>query len=142
MIIFAIGINDSRYILTKDHPEVPMDSFKVNLSILLQSAKQFSSTILALGLTRIEENKTTPCAWKPKKFYEEERVKSYDAIIQEVSKEHGALYIPFYDQLEGSDLEDGLHPNAAGHEKIFLAVKDFLNSKNLLAKSSPRSRGF
>jgi len=30
------------------------------------------------------------------------------------------------DSLEFSDLEDGLHPNAKGHEKMFQRIRDFL----------------
>ena len=39
------------------------------------------------------------------------------------------------DLLNESDLEDGLHPNSIGHEKIFLRVKDFL-AKNKGNKTS------
>ncbi len=31
--------------------------------------------------------------------------------------------------LEKEDFDDGLHPNAAGHEKIFEQVRDFLIEK-------------
>jgi len=31
--------------------------------------------------------------------------------------------------LDNNDFDDGLHPNAQGHEKIFNQVKDFLIEK-------------
>jgi lysophospholipase L1-like esterase len=36
------------------------------------------------------------------------------------------------DLLEDSDLEDGLHPTAGGHEKMFLRIKDFLEHKKVV----------
>ena len=37
-----------------------------------------------------------------------------------------------YGLLDKEDLEDGLHPNSAGHEKMFQRVKDFLIKNKII----------
>ncbi len=41
-------------------------------------------------------------------------------------------YLKMPDLLDKEDLEDGLHPNSKGHQKLFLKVKDFLLKNKLL----------
>ena len=45
--------------------------------------------------------------------------------MEDVCRENSILFLDL-DFLNNEDFEDGLHPNAGGHEKIFLQVKDFL----------------
>jgi lysophospholipase L1-like esterase len=46
--------------------------------------------------------------------------------------QNGVSFIDVFDLLTLDDFNDGLHPNAQGHEKIFQAVKAFLLKKNLV----------
>jgi lysophospholipase L1-like esterase len=41
-------------------------------------------------------------------------------------------FIDMFDLLKKNDLEDGLHPNAKGHEKIFEKVKDYLIENKII----------
>jgi len=38
----------------------------------------------------------------------------------------------YFDLLNDEDLNDGLHPNADGHEKMFNRVKDFLIENKII----------
>jgi len=60
IIIFAIGINDSQYIKTKDNPRVSIEKFQDNLKELIKQAKNFTSNIIFIGLTKVEEEKVMP----------------------------------------------------------------------------------
>ncbi len=132
IIIFAIGINDSRYINSKDNPQTPLDRFQDNITVLFEKAKKHAGKIICLGLTKVDDNKTAPCSWKPTKFYTDENVKIYDTVLKNVCKSTDIFFLEMHDVLENADLEDGLHPNARGHEKMFLRVKEFLLSNRLL----------
>ena len=132
VIVFAIGINDSLYINSKDNPRTPLDKFQNNINVLLEKAKKYTDKVVCLGLTKVDDSKTAPCPWKPTKFYTDENVKKYDAKIKEVCQDAEVLFLKIHDLLENSDLEDGLHPNSQGHEKMFLRVKDFLLSNKVV----------
>ncbi len=127
IFIFAIGINDSQFIPTKNSFRVPLENFKNNILFLISRVKQFSGKIIFVGLTPIKELKTTPIPWDTDKFYKNEYIQKYDEIIKKVCEENDLLFIEVFDQLKGNEnlSEDGLHPNSEGHRKIFEIVKDF-----------------
>jgi len=43
-----------------------------------------------------------------------------------VCEENNVLFLDIFGLLENNDFEDGLHPNAEGHNKIFQKVRNFL----------------
>lgn len=45
IIIFAIGINDSQYINSKDHPCVPIEKLQNNLQELINQAKKITNKL-------------------------------------------------------------------------------------------------
>ena len=52
--------------------------------------------------------------------------------IKEICAKNNLLFIEMQDLLKDEDLEDGLHPNSKGHEKMFLRVKDFLEKNEIV----------
>jgi len=126
-IIFAIGINDSQYIDSRDNTRVPEDKFVKNLETLIGQAKEFTDEIVFLGLTQVEESKVMPIPWSDEnKNYGNTNVGTYNSLIEEVANKFGIPFVGILDLLKIDELEDGLHPNSKGHEKIFQKVKDFL----------------
>ena len=87
---------------------------------------------LELGLTDIDETKTAPIPWDKNKSYKAEWVSEYDRAIKEFCANRGLMIISMEGIIDKSDLEDGLHPNSRGHEKMFQRVKDFLIYENLI----------
>lgn len=128
IIIFAIGTNDSQYINSKNNPRTPIDKFENNLKKLINQAKEFSDKIIFVGLTKVDESKLMPVPWSAEKFYDNENISRYNSVIKKVSKENNLLFVNLFDLLKMSDLDDGLHPNSKGHEKMFLKIKEFLLS--------------
>ena len=63
-------------------------------------------------------------AWMPEKCYTNDNIITYNAVIENISRDHHLKFIDLMDVLDMDDLYDGLHPNANGHEKIFLKVKE------------------
>ena len=82
--------------------------------------------IIFIGFNRADEFKTTPVSWK-NIYYKNENIKKYNGIMKEVREKNNILFLDIFGLLNNDDLEDGLHPNASGHKKIFTNVCDFLS---------------
>lgn len=87
----------------------PLAAIEQNLAAILERAKQAGARVLLLGM------KLPPS-------YGREYTEGFAAIYPRLAREHGAELVPFL--LEGVagraelNLEDGLHPNARGHELV------------------------
>lgn len=132
VILIAIGIKDSQYINSKDHPRAPLDRFENNLLEIIKQAKKFTEEIIFVGLTKVDESKMMPTPWHPDKYYDNENVALYNEKIKEICEKNNLLFIEMMDLLENDDLEDGLHPNSQGHEKMFQRIKDFLLANKII----------
>ncbi|HDQ16778.1 MAG TPA: hypothetical protein ENN31_01490 [Candidatus Vogelbacteria bacterium] len=133
LIIFAIGINDSQYIEEKNNVRVKISRFSANLSNLFNTAKKMTNNIIFVGLIEVDESKTMPTLWNIKKYYDNDNVKKYNKVIGDFCEEREVQYINIEKVINKDDLEDGLHPNSQGHEKIFqkilMEIKQFLEDE-------------
>lgn len=127
IIIFAIGINDAKYIDSEDNPTTALPLFRKNLAKLITLGQKHTPTICCLGLPDIDESRTTPIPWQNREFYTIKHITRYDAAIEEICKKTNIHYVPLRGLLTAQDLFDGLHPNSTGHQKIFARIKNFLN---------------
>lgn len=136
VIIFAIGINDSQFIHSENNLRTPPEDFKENLRNLVKLAQKITPRIIFAGLTPVDETKTTPTLWNTDKSYLNENIKKYNEVLKLVCKENNLLFIEIFEKLIEWNykelLEDGLHPNAGGHQKIFGIVKDFLIKSKII----------
>jgi len=122
-IIFAIGINDAQFIHSTNSSRVSLDEFQQNIAKLFSIAKKFTSKVIFVGLTRVDESKTTPIPWNTDKSYTNENVERLDNVIEKFCEENKLKFIPMKDVVGNDDLIDGLHPNTAGHAKMFERMK-------------------
>lgn len=136
IIVFAIGTNDSLYIKSKDNPATTLEKFESNLSKLSKQAKKYTQRIIFVGLTKVNELKTKPAVFAADKdvYYDNENIAKYNYVIQSFCQANKLLFIKMIDLLDNEDLEDGLHPNAQGHEKMFQKVRDFLLEHKIVEK--------
>ena len=136
IVAFAIGINDSQFVHSEGDHRVPIEKFKSNLQKLIKLAQKFSLKIIFVGLTPIDEKKTTPIPWDSDKFYKNEYIEKYNQVIKKACKENKIYFIEIFEKFKATGyqelLEDGLHPNSKGHKRIFEIVKDFLIKNNLI----------
>jgi len=123
LIIIAIGINDSQFIVSEGKRGVTIDKFKTNISKLNEIASNFTKKILFIGLTMVDELRTNPIPWNKDKKYSNDGVKEYNDSIKEFCLKNNIKFIELLDVLDKDDLEDGLHPNSEGHLKIFNKIK-------------------
>jgi lysophospholipase L1-like esterase len=129
-IIISIGTNDAQYLNEPGNMRTPPEAFKNNLQALLDTAKKITGDVVFVGYLPVDEAKTTPIPWSPDKNYTNENVKRYNGMARDVCERNGIRFIELFDVLMGLDykrlLDDGLHPNAEGHQKIFEIVKERL----------------
>jgi len=133
IVIIAEGINDSLFYQNIQENYIDINDFKNNLTKILTVIKKFTPKVIFIGLTKVEEFKVNPfLGSETGKCYDNENIKKYDLAIKNFCKENNLPFIEMFDLLKDEDLEDGLHPNAQGHEKMFQRVKDFLVENKII----------
>jgi lysophospholipase L1-like esterase len=132
IIIFAIGLNDS----CSGRLAVSPAKFRENIQKLIDLARKFSSKIIFIGLTPVEDSKVNPMPWAPDMSYSLKAVKKYNEILKSVSNENNVYFVEIFEGFVKENykelLQDGAHPNSKGHKKIFEIVKDFLVQKKII----------
>jgi lysophospholipase L1-like esterase len=130
IIIFAIGINDSQFLHMESKLRITAEEFEQNIQKLIELAKKFTQKIIFVGLIPVDESKVSPLPWNPNKSYRNGYIEEYNEIIREICKENQVEFIEIFEEWIKIDykslLEDGLHPNTIGHQKIFESVKSCL----------------
>jgi len=130
-LIFQSGGNDS-YLLEKNGPNyIPFEEFRNNIVEIIKRARKITENIIFIGFKNVDETKTTPVAWRDI-YYLNSEIEKYDTAMENICKENNIPYLNIFGLLKKEDFEDGLHPNAKGHEKIFKKVKSFLATNNWL----------
>jgi lysophospholipase L1-like esterase len=56
----------------------------------------------------------------------------YNAAIKSFCDQNTILFVDMIDVIDKQDLEDGMHPTAQGHEKMFVRIKGFLEDNKLI----------
>ncbi|MDD3607199.1 MAG: GDSL-type esterase/lipase family protein [Candidatus Moranbacteria bacterium] len=122
-LIFAIGVNDSHYVISEQQNRVPIDEFKQNIKELMIRARKITDKILFIGLTPVDEAKMTPTTpWNADKMFKNEYVEKYNDIIKEICKSEKIDFVDIFSEMMKENyktmLFDGLHPDSKGHEWI------------------------
>jgi lysophospholipase L1-like esterase len=121
IIIFAIGINDSLS-LDKDG----LIKFQKNISLLANKAKKFTDKIIFIGLTSVDESRTTSyLSEETGEAYNNQSIGEYDEIIKSFCEDNNLIFVDVLGLLiNDDDLCDGLHPSSIGHKKMFERIKE------------------
>ena len=96
IIIYAIGINDSQFVHSKGGYNVPLDEFRENIQKLIDKTKEYSSKTAFLGLTPVDERKTTPIPWNPDKSYKNEYIERYNQAIRKSARKMKFILSKFW----------------------------------------------
>ena len=122
-VLISLGINDSS--LMNGRAWVTPQRFKRNVIDLISQAKAFTKKVCIVGITPVNDAIMQPVPWALVS-YSNERIQQYDVILKECAKTCGIHYIPVFDVLKNSDLDDGVHPTAAGHKKLYEHIRKSL----------------
>ncbi len=127
LVIFAIGINDSALLRPKMAPMVAEEQFISNLERMADEARMFAENLFFVGITNVDESKTRPVEWEPDIFYSNVEIKRYNGLLKSFAEKHNFIFVDVFEKLAREDIDDGVHPNAAGHEKIETLIVESLN---------------
>lgn len=134
IIIFAIGINDSQIRGLKNR--VSLRVFENNVKKLAALATNFTNKVMFVGLAPVDNRKTNPIPWDKHKSYRNDEVKKYNDMLRNVCKYNDIHFVEVYDKFMKTNykrlLDDGLHPNTKGHQKIFKIVKGYCVAKKII----------
>ena len=124
VIVFAIGINDSSFPVGKIENKVRLENYKQNMRELTKLARSHTSKIYIVGATKVDEALIRDSGTR----FVNEMIQSYNSFLKEFSESEGLIYVDVFDVLNtGTDLDDGLHPNTQGYEKLYRAISASCN---------------
>ncbi len=118
VIIFAIGINDSKYPVGSEENRVIPDKFKKNMQVLVERARMYTDKIFIIGSTKVDESAIESTVSR----FTNEQIKLYNNLLKECAKNESLSFVDVFNVLDKSDLCDGLHPNAQGYEKLAQSI--------------------
>ncbi len=127
-LIFQTGGNDGAYRDTPDNVLVGIEEFRQNIQEIINRARKITDKIIFMDIKNCDESRTMPVWWE-NFFVTNENIQKYKNVMNEVCAKNNVLVIEL-PELANEDFDDGLHPNAKGHEKIFQTTKDFLEKNN------------
>jgi lysophospholipase L1-like esterase len=118
--IFAIGINDSKYLAGAMSSKVPLEKYKKNIHTLHALAKKYTDKIIFIGATKVDEALARDSGTR----FTNEVIQTYNNFLNEFSRTEGLVFVDVFDVLDiHTDLGDGLHPNAQGYDKLFRKMR-------------------
>ena len=136
ILLLSVGTNDSMILNKSKKNQIAIGDFGNNLQKLISLAKKYSDKIIFVGDMPVDEDRVDPIPWHDTASYRNESVKAYQDRAERVCKEEGILFIDLYSRFIHANykmlLEDGCHPNNAGHQKIFEIVRDELAKRKII----------
>ncbi|MBP7060677.1 MAG: SGNH/GDSL hydrolase family protein [Candidatus Moranbacteria bacterium] len=123
VVVFAIGINDSKIPVNETTNKVPIEKYQKNIQELIALARNYTNKIYIVGATKINDLVIRDSGTR----FDNETIQAYNKYLEEMSTSEKLIFIDTFNILDtNSDLEDGLHPNAQGYEKLYQALRGFL----------------
>ncbi len=131
VIIVQMGTNDSQVQVATGTNEIPLPTFKENVTSIVNLCKKYTSHILLMGPGIVNEEKVNPLPWDPVKGYKNKDLAEYSKVLEELAERLGVRFVEIRDELDKTDLDDdGLHWNERGHEKVkklvLESIKDWI----------------
>lgn len=123
-VIIAVGMNDIRS--TDDFKtQVEIGDFKSNVLGSIDVALESVDKVVLFGITSVDEMITM--SWEGY-AYTNTDILEYNQVLKEISEEKGVEFVDLFNSIEDikADLEDGLHPNSSGYDKMYKIIKEKL----------------
>lgn len=136
IILFALGLNDSVYLIDEDRPRFTAQEFRSNVQTLAQVARTYSATVGFVGLFLVDQSAVDPIPWAPGKAYRNSLIRNFDSIIRDLCISNHLHYIELMNMWDEEHakhyLQDGAHPNSQGHALIANNIGSFFRKHNLI----------
>ncbi len=122
IIIISAGTNDNMYDNKNKVFAVSQEEYEQNLQKLVNIAKKYTSKIIFIGSSPVDDSRTNPVPWVKNCSYLQKYIIAYSNIAKSICKKNKIPFVNIIDELDNDVLEDGVHPNSEGHEIIFKNV--------------------
>ena len=134
LLVFATGINDAQFV--HGQPIATPADICTHVQALIQQARAWTPRLCWVGLTPVDDVRTTPIPWLPDRAYRNAAVAAFEAAIKRATAVETIPYIDLFSPWTADGayrhlLLDGIHPNAAGHAQICELIKAFLQHQGL-----------
>lgn len=134
VILLQIGTNDIQFLKERQEIRVSENDYRKNMRNLLDVAEDLADEVLVISDFYISIEGEIPYA--PEKKVSDERLGRYMSIQKQVCQKKNIPQINLRDEFKPVKakqmLEDGLHPNSEGHERIFEVVKERLEKEDII----------
>lgn len=121
IVVFSIGINDSKYLVGSISAKVSLQQFEKNMSELLRQAKRFTQQVFVVSATNVIDDVETAAGSR----FNNSDIQKYNALLKVLSAQERVEFIDVYGALDtGRDFFDGVHPNTTGYQKLFEILKN------------------
>ncbi|MFQ3275183.1 MAG: acyl-CoA thioesterase-1 [Candidatus Nanohaloarchaea archaeon] len=134
VILVQIGANDIQFLKEQQEIRVSEDDYRRNIRELLDTAEDLADEVLVISDFYISIEGEIPYA--PEKKVSDERLENYMSIQKQVCQKKNVSHIDIRDEFKPGKakemLEDGLHPNSDGHERIFEIVRERLEKEGII----------
>ncbi len=130
IVVLAIGTNDDA--LEQSVTTAGTSRFKNDLAEIIKELKPLVSKVVLVGNPACDESRTRPVFWT-NLSYTNLQLQKTEKIVEIAAREFDLPFVPIFAEFQqkldaGQDLlEDGLHPNNAGHQLIFDLVRPELD---------------
>ncbi len=134
LAIICLSINDAAFYKSTENFNVDLKAYNKCLQNLVNEINPLVDNIVFIGQTNIQENKTNPwLPWNDDYFLKNKNIEKYIQIAKDFCQKNNYLFINLYKLIDEEGMsEDGLHPNAQGHKKIYQKVKDELIKNKII----------
>ena len=116
ILVFAIGINDS--LVGFGQNSVSIETFKSNITSLIEKSKKYTNNIVFVGLTRVDGDIIPQEPHPLMSTFINTEIGRYDKELKDICKNQSVKYIDVSKVVDTTELSDGLHPDSVGHQKL------------------------
>jgi lysophospholipase L1-like esterase len=123
VIVLAVGINDSAVNFKTGQHLVAAVDYEANMRTLVALAKQDAEgRVLVVGLTPVDESKTTPVEYREDREYRLDLINVYNDIARQIAEGAGVHFVDLFDEMRPHSGHwhtwDGVHLNSNAHELV------------------------
>jgi len=119
IILIMTGTNDIARLIKEDKFRTKNDSDK-NIQAIIDLAKKYAETVVFIENPLPDDRRTCPVSWNENLAYKKADVVKLNNLIKDLCDYNKLSFVSLGDF--SKLLEDGLHPNSDGHQKIFTLV--------------------
>ncbi len=127
IIVFSVGINDSCIFTEGNIFKMDINVFRNNIQTLIDKSRSYTKEVVFIGIIPVDESIRLN---RKGKSLTNKRIGEFNNAIKEICQNNDLLFLDLFQEFSKFNykelLDDGLHPNTQGYEKMYELIKNFL----------------